>query len=552
MNPERASWWASIAVLALCVLLVWPLPLDLGGSHAVTAFGDSHVWVMDWLYRQLGVGALPAATAEIGYPEARSIRVIGWAPAVLALPLRLVMGPLAAANLLQLAALPLSCLLGARLIRRWTDADPATAALLAAVWATCPTLLGAFATGELPNTQAWLLPLFLLSWDRATAPGSPPLHVAAAALVGLATAFTSPYYALALPFLAVGFGLGRLRAAGGPLRVASALLALALALLPARAWYEYGASGGADSVFQPARRSPLGLQLPHPSPVARPEELLLGASRWAGSAVESIHPVSLGPALLVAVLAVGWWGRRRRGRGWSAGVVLGAIGLLLALGPTANLGGQWLRVGGAPAPLPAALLEWLGYPTAVGGMYYRYVVLLVLGLVVLLASAASRLPRARWWALGLLVLQVGWSIRDTGPLWPRPVEPVPVEALQALRPAPGDRGAVLELPLQGPADGWFGQGALLRAVFHGRPTSALPRDVPGGNRGLDRVVRGGAAAGRAGDPAALGRALAAAGFSHVLLPDELARFSDPSPSELTLWLGPPAAAQGLSIWAVQP
>jgi hypothetical protein len=552
MFLDRVSWWVSIAVLALCAALVWPLPLDLASSHAVTAFGDSHVWVMDWLVRQLGEGALPGTTGEIGFPEVRSIRMIGWVPALLTLPLRLVMGPLAAANLMQLLSLPLTCLAGARLISRWTDADPTTAALLGAVWATCPTLLGAYATGELPNTQAWLLPLFLLSWDRATAAGARPWHVAGAMCLGVATAFTSPYYALALPFLAVGFGLGRLRLTGGPARVAAALVGLLVSLLPARAWYEYGASGGADSVFQPARRAPLGLQLPYPSPVARPEELLLGASRWAGSAVESIHPVSLGPALLVAVLAAAWWGRRRRGPGWAAGLLLTGIGLLLALGPTANLGGHWLRLGGTPVPLPAALLEWLGYPTAVGGMYYRYVVLLVLGLVLLLGSAAPLLPRARWWALGLLVLQVGWSVRDTGPLWPRPVEPLPVEALQALRPAPGDLGAVLELPLQGPADGWFGQGALLRAVFHGRPTSSLPRDVPGGNRGLDRVVRGGAAAGRAGDPAAMGRALAAAGFSHVLLPDELARFSDPTPSELTLWLGPPEEAQGLWIWAVQP
>ena len=75
----------------------------------------------------------------------------------------------------------------------------------------------------------------------------------------------------------------------------------------------------------------------------------------------------------------------------------------------------------------------------------------------------------------LIALQITDSVRGTETEWPRMAQPI--AGAEVLATLEGPDGAVLELPIQGPTDAWFGQSALLRAVIHGRPTSALPRGI---------------------------------------------------------------------------
>ena len=102
----------------------------------------------------------------------------------------------------------------------------------------------------------------------------------------------------------------------------------------------------------------------------------------------------------------------------------------------------------------------------------------------------------------------------------------PIAGYQALQALKGTDGAVLEIPIQGPTDAWFGQSALLRAVIRGRPTSALPRgiwDPRGSNHGLW-------AASMALSESS--RAILLAGFRLIILPNELASHMQPDVKEI--------------------
>lgn len=536
-------WLAcGLVVLVVCGVLWWPVPLHLGSQRPLTAFGDSHVWVFERIHTSLLAGGLPADGCLAGYPQTRTMRAIGWVPALAALPLRAVLGPLGAANLVQLLSLPVSGVVAMALVRRWTGAAPWVAAALGASWALCPTLLGTFATAEISNTQGWLLPGFLLVADRAREDARWLLGVAA---LGAAAAFTSPYYALALPFFAGALAAaGVVRQRGGVLKNGLVVAVLGVSQAPAALYYSPAAAGGGASMFRPARRAVALLpELPHPPPVAQLDQLVVDTVVGPGSPYETVHAVSLGLALAALALA-GLW---RRGPGWGRGLALLVGGALMALGPALYAAGGLLTLGERPLVLPFYALEQLGWPTAQGGLYYRYAVVMVLGAVVL-AGGVLRGRAGVVVAWGSLVLQVGQGIVETGPLWPREAAPIADrEALLALRG--DDGGAVLDLPLQGPTDAQFGQAALLRAVVHGRPTTALPR----GNLRPEDPARGrlrralGAAS-----PEDARELLREAGFAAVVLPAELARFSEPGPAELEAALGPPSHAGALLIWELGP
>lgn len=537
-------WVAGFALtLVVCGVLWWPVPMHMADMRALTAFGDSHVWVFERIVAAFGAGELPQDGCLAGYPQTRSMRAIGWAAALVVVPLRTVLSPLAAANLVQLISLPLSGLAAAALVRRWTDADRWTAVWMGACFALCPTLLGTFATAEISNTQAWILPLFLLVADRA---GDRPRWSLAVAALGLLSALTSPYYALALPLLGGGLALVRWVQARR-VRLADLLWlgALALGLAPAAWYFSPASAGGGASMFRPARRAVSLLpDLPHPPPVAQLDQLLIDTVVGPGSPFETVHAVSLGLALAV----LGAVGVARRRRGWQAGVLLGIGGLLMALGPALYAGGHLVMVAGRALVLPFWALEQLGWPTAMGGLYYRYAVVMVLGVVVLGASALSGVRRAPAIAGLVLAIQLGQGIAETGPLWPRPTSPIlDREALLSLRGADG--GAVLDLPLQGPTDAHFGQDALLRAVVHGRPTTALPR----GNLRPEDPARGRlrlALAAR--DPEVAAEVLRDAGYSAVVLPLELVPHVDPPLAALLDGLGPPDHNGALIIWRLGP
>lgn len=535
-----------IVVVGLC----WPMPLHPATSHLLTAFGDSHVWVFDQLVQQLLDGELSERACAAGYPTARTMRAIGLAPLLVFAPLRALVGALAAANLVQMLALPLSAALAALWIRRVTGAPPGVSALLGAAWGLSPTLLGTFATLEISNTQAWLLPALLLALEAAwTSRGA----VVLVPLLGALTAFTSPYYALALPFLYAGAAVGALREGGRVVlpRVLIVGLLLAASLALARGWYAPGVSGGGDSIFSPAQRAPTRLgPLPVPAPVASLDSLLFGGGPAAGSVYETVHHSYLGLLLVLAGLAGARFGR---GPGRGLGFALTVGGALLAMGPLLALQGRYVSVAGRPLALPVYLLEALQYPTVHGGLYYRYAVLASLGLCLQAARLFAALPRSALWAGLFALLQVGDALRATGPRWPRPSEEVPdLALLERLADDPateGDDGAVLELPLPGPTDGQLGQAGLLRAVILRRPTTALPRAVLQRAHPLQAALD---AAVGAADPTDAAAPLRALGFRFVVLPAELRAYTHPDEAALRRGLGPPTHEGALLLWDLGP
>ena len=113
-----------------------------------------------------------------------------------------------------------------------------------------------------------------------------------------------------------------------------------------------------------------------------------------------------------------------------------------------------------------------------------------------------------------------------------------------------EMGAVLELPFQTATDADLGQPALLRAVYHGHPTTALPRGNPRPDPALKKLLRPALAA----PTHALAMAeLQKAGVSAVIL-DTRAQGEGRSPTTTTLKyrLGEPARAGHLLIWTAGP
>lgn len=532
----------------------------------VTAWGDSHIWVMDWTLRHLAQGdasALISRTAEAGYPVPRDLRSVGGAALLLYAPLRLLLSPLAAGTLTHWLIFSVTGLFTHGALGATTDASPWTRAAAATAFAVGPTVLSTLGMGELSNTQAWVLPAFLwaaavtlpLELDRPVRLSRAPL----AALVGLVGGLSSPYYTLALPLIAGVWALAAVlrRRAAGLLPAVALVGALGVGMLPVGAYYGGGAAGGSDSLVNPAPRArigaPQGDPLPQPAPVATPSSLVFGTDQAPRSAYEASHVSYLGLGLVGAALAFGL--RRTRGRGLGLALLLG--GVVLALGPWLAAGGHYLLVGGRALILPVWLLEQVGYPTRQGGLYFRYAVVAELGLVVLLAGGLAGRRHAAALAWALAAIHAADSVRDTMPRWPLQAEAVAdLDVLQAMAPAGSAGlapdvmtadGAVLELPIQGPTDGHFGQASVLRALFHRRPTTGLLRDVRL-HEHQARVILDDARR----DPANIVAALRAAGFRYVLLPTELARFSTPDLATLRRQLGTPWHDGDLVIWDLGP
>ena len=518
---------AAGVVLAVCGALWWPVPLSLDSMRVHTAFADSHVWV---LAQVVGEGADCAA----GYPRTLSMRPIAWVPLLVAAVLRPVLGTLGAMNAVQLLSLPVSGLVAGVWLHKATQVDRWTAGVLGACWALSPTFLATLATGEISNTQGWLLPGFLLA---ASVEGA--RRYLAMAAVAVSAAMTSPYYALALPLIAVIHELRRLWIHRRWTDSLVGLVATAVGLLPA--WFFYGSSDadGRHSLFRPARQLDVSpIELPTPPPVAQLEDLIWQTQAAPGSDSETVHVVTLGLAMVALGLWGAWMGKGRPG--YKAGMALFLGGVVAALGPVLYLGGVLRGVGPLPIPLPVSLLEAIGWPTRQGGLYFRYAVVAGLGLSALGGLALKDRRHSVFIAVGVLVLQVAQGVWASGPWTDRARTSIAGRA--GLERLAGRDGAVLELPVQGVGSAWLGQPALLRAVIHGRPTTSLPRDDP---RGGVRVRQQLSEAMRAADSRAV---LRSHGYRLMVLPHDQVQYVEPDRRRLESAFGPPDHRAGLYIW----
>lgn len=138
----------------------------------VSAFNLPHLWAFDHAARML-VGERPWSlqTDVVGYPGPVEARIIAWAPILMTVPLRPLLGPVGAYNLVLLLAPTLAGLAAFAWLRRLVG--PGVAAVAGALpFATSPYLLGCLAAGQICKAQIWLLPAALYvqqrSWETAS------------------------------------------------------------------------------------------------------------------------------------------------------------------------------------------------------------------------------------------------------------------------------------------------------------------------------------------------------------------------------------------------
>ena len=493
-------------------------------------FHPGHVWAVDQVAAMMsGSESWSGWTTRIGFPEPVYLRLIGWAPLLVAAPLSWIMGAPGAMWVVIAGGFVLGGLCTAALIHRVTGASWAVSAGSSLIYMLGPFSLGVLANGQLAKMQLWCLPLLLLAVDRF-------LREAPTARTGIGVfgatvvlGFTSPSVGLVAP-VAVGCWV-LLRT---PWRTGSApwgALALALVALGlAVPWLMHtaeitGIAGLVPAAPVPGLRSPPAL-----SPVATPMSLLWAQGPWDGarSAINNVAGLGI-PAVLASVCAALMLRRQA-----VLGLCFFAAGSVLAMGPTTDaLGYTWV--------LPATLLELAHYPLSDSGMYYRFVQLAALGLAVCTAQLAHRAPKgSAWVALAIGVFTVGDGIRDTRVLWPRSLDVIHHQELYKQMGASPEPGAVLELPLAHLDT--EGERRLLGQLIHRRPTTVLARNmVVMGQPRLERLAR----MLRSRDP---GKELSRAGFRYVLLHSPSSNRSEYE--SLVSAFGPSLGDRGLGMWMV--
>lgn len=468
------------ALLVAASALPDPLHLALG-SPANDVW--NHLWGHDWVYRELRRGELPVHTEELGWPEGGALWYIDSFGALLSLPVRALLGPVAAYNATIVGNLVFAGL-AADLLARRVGAGPRGALVAGMGFLLTPHVLAQIYNGVSEATSTGWLPLGLAlalrAWQGRPMPAGGPSRggpgdeagrVAAlpdALLAGLAwglgaaaSAYVGVWIGLCLlvllPFLPkpprraalvpLGLGLGLLLAAAAPLGLFAHTLRAADALVkrdPAFVW----------STLLDHNRTDL-VALVRPFRWYSPDLRLLFHE-------ELIIVVYTGAALWLPALALCAADLRRRRGGLGAAPAWATLGLVftvLSLGPFLYVGGEWVKLAGGQVPLPYyALFRWVPGFTAVSHPY-RFAVGTSLALCVSAGLGVARLEASGWgWvraragslAGAWILARAVESLLLSPAVWPLPVAEVrPVAAMAWIDELEGadPPAAVLDLPL---------------------------------------------------------------------------------------------------------
>lgn len=482
--PEslRARLLIFFGYLALGVVFTWPLALHLGdgviqkGGLPVDA--GQGVWNLWWARSSILAGQNPFATSYLFYPFQIDLffQTLSLPNAILAAPVLLGVGPVAAFNTVALLSFGLAGYFSYRLAR--TLVDDRLAALVAGfVFAFTPYHIQRLWSGPMELIAIHWIPLYILLLLRALArPGFGRLLGAALAL--LVTTLASQYYGLYVAvYTAAHAGLAaiiaprrwRLPTLGAALAVGVLwVLGLAPFLL---ATGDVGAAVLEDWYERQVYHSVALVDLIVPN-IQHP---LWGALAFSWQS--GLHPFGLeagaAPGLFVyALCGLALWRAWRRAWPWAT---LALLCLLLAMGPQLRLTEL-----ASPVPGPFLLLDLIG-PFRNSSRPSVFVALMLIPLAALsaigLASLAERTknqdPRTPngQSVLGsrFSVLLVFRWLLVAGLLFESLVAPWPITELSAgpeyaalnADPLPG---AVLELPPRN-NDSVY----LLNQICHGRP-----------------------------------------------------------------------------------
>lgn len=456
------------AALAALLTLAATLPFHAGwlvdpaSITLANPFHGVHAWAADVVSDALWRLEWPDPTDQAGYPLPHRARYVAWAVMLTAALLRPVTSALVVVNASAWLGPALGAAAMVALARRLQPgASPLGLVLAGLFFGLSPVTHGAAVSGQVENSQSYVLPLLL--WALCWAGGG-ARRWAALGLLGLLGGLTSPYLAMlagfAAPWVALRVGLRR---SVGP------LAALGLGLWLASRWLDAGGFDPDADLFRPAW-TPAGGAWPPlwgRPPAAAPLDTLLFGTTTPQARAMVVHQPYLGLVLVGAALIFG--GRRR------AWLFPALVGVALALGPVLGWGEGPLRWGDQIFFLPGALARTLRLPIAEGGQYYRAVVLAHLGFAGMLAGARLQVGWVRRGLplAGLLgVLDTARALSLFGLPWP--VFHLPVSAWHELAadPAPG---GVLHLPMFSPQLIPCHPVRLVGRVFHGRPISDMPR-----------------------------------------------------------------------------
>jgi len=457
-----------VGLVLLAELPAWSGWLqDPAGRLLANPFTGGQVWAADVVSHALSAGQWPDPSDQAGFPLARQARFVGWAWLLAATLVRPLLSANAAVHLAGMVGPALGGAAAVLLIRRAAPGgDTVLQGAAGVLYGLAPVTLGAALSGQVENTQTWLLPLLLLL-GREAPRRSASLVLVLVPVAWALGALTSPYLAMVAAFAAPWAAWSAWREGASPTRALLPLLLAGLGLWVASRWLALGAFAPELSLFRPSFQATGWPELwVRPLPVASVDGVLLGRSLPQVKAMV-LHQPYLGLVLVLGSLVLG-----RQQRRWAP---LTVLGVLLALGPRLAWDQGPVTVAGHELVLPAQLVRWLHLPLAHGGQYYRAAILAQLGLAGALGTA--RLSRGRAWAAATLLVLLGSadalrSVSQPGLPWPTWELPRQAWATLAADPLPG---GVLNLPMESTRLVPNHPLRLAGHAFHGRPVSDLPR-----------------------------------------------------------------------------
>jgi len=461
-----------VATIAILPVLQAPGSWVVGAARSDVW---NSLWSHWWVAHGLADGHWPLATTLLEHPEGGRLLVADPLGALLATPLVLLLGPVAAYNLTAWLH-GLTAGLAAHALARRLGGQGWVAGV---AFAGSPLMLAHLNNGSSEAFAVLWLPLSGLALVHALQRGGLARSALAGLILALATA-ASWYTGLAAWLLAaclVTAGVGG--ELGFALRLRRGLPALALAAMlcaPFAAW-TWSLAQASDGLVQIKTSAELHRLRRTLGPADPRVFLTPGSFRSPDFATLEGRPgdfanvAYLGWVLLVAAV-LPWLTRLRRwrgtdgstaGRGPQAALWLTLVlGLVAALGPVLVVNGLPLDVGGRALPLPYRLVEAL--PGFAGlSLLWRLALAPTLALALLADRATARAPG--WLRAGVVAL----VLVETHALSPAAdlpaVTPAPrSEALEALAFEPP--GAVLNLPVA--AD----RAYLYEQVLHRKPLAA--------------------------------------------------------------------------------
>ncbi|MGD8859759.1 MAG: hypothetical protein PVI30_07095 [Myxococcales bacterium] len=461
MLKRAAPYLVCCAVVLLAGSWVtWPVAGRFADSYA-GGRSDQCValWDVHWVQRVVLEGRDPLHTADLFFPDGTSLAFhsISWVSGLLALPGRVLFGPVVGYNLLFAGQMLLCAGFMFALLQHIYGRPPASL-LGALTFALSPVRLDEAANH--PNLAGtFFLPLLLLGWHRGVTHGrwrDAALVAAALALTLLTGVHLFTMGSLSLLVFATADALlaRRLRERGFWRFVArsAGLSALACALPAAQFLLHLGQLDDALSAVTTSGRAtdPAALWLAPPArPVLGELASTLGVKIGARDARAYL-------GLLPTALAL--WGLLRAStarRATIAHAIAAVVLLVLSMGSTLHLAGKTTDL-----RLPLSLLETL---TPIASLRHPDRLLLVFSthFSVLVAAGATRLRRGPWGILlaGALALGIageyrGGDYRTDGR-----------RADRVYARLPDDGRALVELPLRRE----WGKHAMCQQLHHGRP-----------------------------------------------------------------------------------